>query len=124
MKYKKDMVIIFTFLILIFISSQSPILEFTEVSLAGHMILEHLFFFVLGAMSVMLGEIILKSLLISISASHNNSENNKGTAKIRSENDKDITIPNQPSIKLTVLSKWKYLLSKIFSINRPRYRYT
>ena len=115
--------IIIAFLILIFISTQSPILEFTEVSLAGHMILEHLFFFLLGGMSVMLGEIILKSLLISTSASHNNNENNDSTRKNRSENDKDITIANQPSLGLTILSRWKYLLSKIFSINRSGYRY-
>ena len=123
MKYKRDLVIIIAFLILIFISTQSPILEFTEVSLAGHMILEHLFFFLLGGISVMLGEIILKSLMNSTSTSHNNNENNDSTRKNRSENDKDITIANQPSLRLTILSRWKYLLSKIFSINRSGYRY-
>src|SRR5262249_34585278 len=121
MKYKRDFVIIFTFLFLIFISTQSPILELTEVSLAGHMILEHSFFFLLGAMSVMLGEIILKSLLISTSASRNNNgKNYDDSIKNRSENDKDITTAttNHPTVRLTILSKWKYLLSKIFFINQ------
>ena len=48
MKYRRDLVIIMIFLSLTFISTQSSILEFTEVSLAGHMMLEHLFFFLLG----------------------------------------------------------------------------
>ena len=65
MKYRRDLVIIMIFLSLTFISTQSSILEFTEVSLAGHMMLEHLFFFLLGATSVMLGEIILSYLVIS-----------------------------------------------------------
>jgi hypothetical protein len=126
MKYKRDFVIIFTFLFLIFISTQSPILELTEVSLAGHMILEHLFFFLLGAMSVMLGEIILKSLLIATSASRNNNgKNYDDSIKNRSESDKDITTAttNHPTVRLTILSKWKYLLSKIFFINQSEYRY-
>jgi cytochrome c oxidase assembly factor CtaG len=124
MKYKRDLVIIITFLILIFISTQSPILELTEVSLAGHMILEHLFFFLIGALSVMLGEIVLKSLLILTSASRNdNSKNYDGFTKNRFENDKDISPTNQPLVRLNILAKWKYLLSKVFSINRPGYRY-
>jgi|GEM_PF-694747 len=124
MKHKRDCVIITTFLFLVLISTQSPILKLTEISLAGHMILEHLFFFLLGAMSVMLGEIILKSLLISTSTSRNNNGKNYDDAiKNRSENDKDTTITNQPLVRLAILSKWKYLLGKIFFINRSGYRY-
>ncbi|MGA7899279.1 MAG: hypothetical protein WCA39_10505 [Nitrososphaeraceae archaeon] len=65
MKYRRDLVIIMIFLSLTFISTQSSILEFTEVSLAGHMMLEHLFICLLGATSVMLGKIILGYLVIS-----------------------------------------------------------
>ena len=114
MKYRRDLVIIMIFLSLTFISTQSSILEFTEVSLAGHMMLEHLFFFLLGAISVMLGEIILSYLVIS-SASHNNDVKNR----LREED----TLRNQTSLKFSLLSKWKHLLSKIFSINRFGYRY-
>jgi Protein of unknown function (DUF1404) len=114
MKYRRDLVIIMIFLSLTFISTQSSILEFTEVSLAGHMMLEHLFFFLLGATSVMLGEIILSYLVIS-SASHNNDVKNR----LRKED----TLRNQTSLKFALLSKWKHLLSKIFSINRFGYRY-
>jgi len=116
---KRDIVIISIFLYLLIISTQPSILESTEASLAGHMILEHLFFFLLGATSIMLGEIILRYLTIS-SVSYNNSHT-KYRLKNK-DNDDEIT-PNKPSVRLTLLSKWKYLLSKIFSINRSGYRY-
>ena len=118
MARKRDLVIITVFLFLTFISTQSSILESTEVSLAGHMILEHLVFFLLGATSVMLAEIILRNLVISSSllASHNNN-GIKNRLK-----DEDMLL-NQTSLKFAIASKWKYLLSKIFTINQFRYRY-
>ena len=74
MAHKRDIVIISIFLYLTIISTQPSILESTEVSLAGHMILEHLFFFLLGATSVMSAEIILKYLVIISPSSSNNKD--------------------------------------------------
>lgn len=117
MARKRDLVIITVFLFLTIISTQSSILEFTEVSLAGHMILEHLVFFLLGATSVMLAEIILRNLVISSSLASNK---NKGIKKRLKNED---MLLNQTSLKFAIVSKWKYLVSKIFTLNQFRYRY-
>ncbi|HEY7078943.1 MAG TPA: hypothetical protein VH500_04525 [Nitrososphaeraceae archaeon] len=110
MIYKRDIVIISIFLYLVIISTQPPILESTEISLAGHMVLEHLLFFLLGALSVMLGEIILRNLVLFSLPSYA-SQNNKNTMLDRT------------SLRSAITSKWKYLLSKIFIVNRSGYRY-
>jgi hypothetical protein len=64
----------------------------------------------------MLGEIILRYLIISSSAQNHNNNKNIG---IKNE---DIVF-NRNSLKFATVYKWKYLLSKIFSINRSGYRY-
>ena len=116
MAHKRDIVIISIFLYLTIISTQPSILESTEVSLAGHMILEHLFFFLLGATSVMSAEVILKYLVI-ISPSSSNNKNIKNRLK-----NEEIKL-NQTALRLAILSKWKHILSKIFTINQFKYRY-
>ena len=67
--------------------------------------LEHLFICLLGATSVMLGEIILSYLVISSVPPNNDVKN-----RLRKED----TLRNQTSLKFALLSKWKHLLSKIF----------
>lgn len=118
MLYKRDIINISIFLYLVIISSQPSILEYTEVSLAGHMILEHLFFFLLGAMSVMLGEIILRNLVFLSPPS--SAQSNKNIRKIlKNEN----IMLDRTSLRFTIASSWKHLLSKIFIVNRSGYRY-
>ncbi|HEY7079162.1 MAG TPA: DUF1404 family protein [Nitrososphaeraceae archaeon] len=108
--YKRDVVIISIFSYLVIISTQPPILESTEISLAGHMVLEHSIFFLLGALSVMLGEIILRNLVF-LSLPSSASQNNKNT------------ILDRTSLRSAITSKWKHILSKIFIVNRSGYRY-
>ena len=116
MVHKRDIVIISIFLYLTIISTQPSILESTEVSLAGHMILEHLFFFILGATSVMSAEIILKYLVI-ISPSSSNNQDIKNRLK-----NEEIKL-NQTALRLAILSKWKHIPRKIFTVNQFKYRY-
>ena len=116
MTHKRDIVIISIFLYLTIISTQPTILESTEVSLAGHMILEHLFFFLVGATSVMSAEIILKYLVIISPSSSNNKD-----IKNRLKNE-EIKL-NQTALRLAMLSKWKHILRKIFTVNQFKYRY-
>jgi hypothetical protein len=116
MAHKRDNVIISIFLYLTIISTQPTILESTEVSLAGHMILEHLFFFLVGATSVMSAEIILKYLVIISPSSSNNKD-----IKNRLKNE-EIKL-NQTALRLAMLSKWKHILRKIFTVNQFKYRY-
>jgi len=116
MVHKRDIVIISIFLYLTIISTQPTILESTEVSLAGHMILEHLFFFLVGATSVMSAEIILKYLVIISPSSSNNKD-----IKNRLKNE-EIKL-NQTALRLAMLSKWKHILRKIFTVNQFKYRY-
>jgi hypothetical protein len=117
--YKRDIVIISVFLYLVIISTQPSILESTEVSLAGHMILEHLFFFLFGAMSVMLGEIILRNLVF-LSLPSSASPSNKNIRNI--SKNKNI-MRGRTSLIFAIVIKWKYLLSKIFIVNRSGYRH-
>jgi cytochrome c oxidase assembly factor CtaG len=77
---------------MILISTQPALLEFTERDLAYHMILEHTIFFILGALSVMVAEVILKLLV---------SSNNK----------------RKGHLKLTLALFWTKLLRKIFTVN-------
>ena len=116
MAHKRDIVIISIFLYLTIISTQPTILESTEVSLTGHMILEHLFFFLVGATSVMSAEIILKYLVIISPSSSNNKD-----IKNRLKNE-EIKL-NQTALRLAMLSKWKHILRKIFTVNQFKYRY-
>jgi hypothetical protein len=80
------------------------------------MILEHLFFFLVGATSVMSAEIILKYLVI-ISPSSSNNNDNKNRLK-----NEEIKL-NQTALRLAILSKWKHILRKIFTVNQFKYRY-
>ena len=80
------------------------------------MILEHLFFFILGATSVMSAEIILKYLVIISPSSSNNKD-----IKNRLKNE-GIKL-NQTALRLAILSKWKHIPRKIFTVNQFKYRY-
>jgi hypothetical protein len=69
-----------------------------------------------GATSVMSAEIILKYLVI-ISPSSSNNKDNKNRLK-----NEEIKL-NQTALRLAILSKWKHILRKIFTVNQFKYRY-
>jgi len=69
-----------------------------------------------GATSVMSAEIILKYLVI-ISPSSSNNNDNKNRLK-----NEEIKL-NQTALRLAILSKWKHILRKIFTVNQFKYRY-
>ncbi|MFZ0511712.1 MAG: DUF1404 family protein [Candidatus Nitrosopolaris sp.] len=93
---QSNYLIVAAFGILILISIQPALLEFTERDLAYHMVLEHTLFFVLGALSIRVAEIILKLLVSS-------NNNRKG------------------HLKFTLILFWTKLLRKIFTVNRYGY---
>jgi len=90
---QSNYVIVAAFGIMILISTQPALLEFTERDLAYHMILEHTLFFILGALSVMVAEAMLKLLV---------SSNNKRKGRL----------------KLTMALIWTKLLRRTFTVNR------
>ena len=57
--------LIASFIILSVVSIQGPLLEAVEHDLGTHMIIEHALFFLLGALSVTVAEILLKALVLS-----------------------------------------------------------
>lgn len=57
-----DAIIISVFLPIIFISLQESVLEELESTLGNHMIIEHMLFFVMGALSVSIAGIILRTI--------------------------------------------------------------
>jgi hypothetical protein len=64
----------------------------------------------------MSAEIILKYLVI-ISPSSSNNKDNKNRLK-----NEEIKL-NQTALRVAILSKWKHILRKIFTVNQFKYRY-
>ncbi len=94
----RECFLIGTFSVLIFVLVQPAILEFTEQDLAYHMTIEHTLFFVVGVMSVLVAETILK-----LFTSYSNLHRNRNTTFY------------------TIVSIWTKLLRKIFTINNYGY---
>jgi hypothetical protein len=92
--------VIILFVSLTTISIQEPILREMEADLGNHMIIEHLLFFFLGILSVMIAEIMTRSLI--------SSNNNGGRNRIQETNNK---------LKPKLIYYWSTFLRKIFLLN-------
>ena len=108
MKFYDGMIIII-FVLLVIVSLQESVLEELESSLGNHMIMEHLLFFTIGALSVILSEIILRTIII---------KNRQHVEKLQR---KEITgentaIDNVGSTE--IIRYWKVFLRKIFRLNK------
>ena len=92
---------ILIFIICLSISFQPVILGTIEQDLANHMTFEHTLFFILGAMSIIIGESILRLLVDLSQREHRIS-----------------TQGNSNNLLTSVTSFWKRILRNVFSINR------
>lgn len=95
-----DFFLIGTFGALIFVLVQPAILEFTEQDLAYHMTIEHTLFFIMGVMSVLVAETVLR-----IFTSYNNLQRNR----------------HRNTALSIIVSIWTKILRKIFTINNYGY---
>lgn len=96
----RDYFLIGSFGVLIFALVQPAILEFTEQNLAYHMTIEHTLFFIMGVISVLVAETILRILTSDSKLRRNRYRN---------------------TIVSTTVSLWTKLLRKIFTINNYGY---
>ena len=108
-KNKRNYIILFSFVILSILSTQETLLETIEGDLGNHMIIEHALFFLIGALSVLVSETLLKVLVLS-SKKHNNNH------LLEESKNNDNNNNNQP-IKL-IVNYWIKFIRKIFALNR------
>ena len=104
-----DGIIIIIFVLLVIVSLQESVLEELESSLGNHMIMEHLLFFTIGALSVILSEIILRTIII---------KNRQHVEKLQR---KEITGENTAIDYVgstEIIRYWKVFLRKIFRLNK------
>lgn len=108
MKFYDGMIIII-FVLLVIVSLQESVLEELESSLGNHMIMEHLLFFTIGALSVILAEIILRTITI---------RNRQYVEKLKR---KEMTGENTAIDHVgstEIIRYWKVFLRKIFRLNK------
>jgi cytochrome c oxidase assembly factor CtaG len=100
-----DFIAVIVFLLLIALSLNEIVLEQLERDLGNHMILEHLLFFSIGALSVFVAERILRFIIIS----------NDRDAFV----DSNLEIHQYSSSRATgkAIQYWKAILRKIFKLN-------
>ena len=101
---KNTIVLITCFIILLIISLQPFLLISLEGELAYHMIIEHSIFFLLGAMSIKISEVILKNLIVY----------NRGQRNF-------LQIQNNKKILFTFTNLWSNIIRHIFKIKRIGY---
>ena len=99
---KRFYIQILIFIIFLSISFQPVILETIEQDLANHMAFEHTLFFVLGAMSIIIAESILR-LLVELSKKRGHRISIQGHSN---------------NLLTSVTAFWKRILRNVFSINR------
>jgi hypothetical protein len=92
--------VIILFVSLTTISIQEPILREVEADLGNHMIIEHLLFFFLGILSVMVAEIVTRFLI--------SSNNNGGRNRIQETNN---------NLRSKLIYYWSRVMRKIFLLN-------
>jgi hypothetical protein len=98
-----DFIVISVFILLICISLQESILEQLEKDLGNHMVIEHILFFVFGALSVTVAETILKIMI---------RKDRQHVAAVRTSN-----ITAVSKARAITIQYWKVLLRKIFKLN-------
>jgi hypothetical protein len=114
-KNGRSLGLILIFASLIIISIQPNFLELTERSLADHMVIEHTLFFIIGSMSILVAEAILRLLTSHVNKKTENYRNNLNKHDQVSNNEISITSKNELKYKLITL--WSRLLRNIFRIN-------
>ena len=102
---------LFSFVILAVVSTQETLLGRIEADLGTHMILEHALFFLIGALSVIVTEILLKVLVLSVKK-YNNSPSYSQAHLRESENS------TSQYARLVIVHYWSKFLRKIFVINK------
>jgi hypothetical protein len=88
------------------VSLQEQILGQVEADLGNHMIIEHLLFFFLGVLSVMVAERLIRFLISS-------NNKNSGRSKIQGINNKQI--------RKSVVYYWSRVLQRIFFLNSYKF---
>jgi cytochrome c oxidase assembly factor CtaG len=108
----REFALIAIFGILTVISFQGSLLEIFEQDLANHMVLEHTLFFVYGALSIIVAEIVLRFIISYEKASrHPDHCKDNYTHKLKYSG---VTTNSRLII---VISNWTKILRKIFGIN-------
>lgn len=109
-----DAITIVVFMLLAIISLQESILEELERTLGNHMIIEHMLFFVIGALSVKVAEIALRTITVRerkrrlhIEEAEKEKKMPEATASI-----------SQSGIYVRVTQYWKTLVGTIFRLNK------
>jgi glycosyltransferase involved in cell wall biosynthesis len=112
----REFALIAIFGILTVISFQGSLLEIFEQDLANHMVLEHTLFFVIGALSVIIAEIVLRFIISYEKASrHRHPDHLKNNYYIQHE-PKYCEVASNSRL-IIVISNWTKILRKIFGIN-------
>ena len=110
----REFVFIAAFGILTVISLQGSLLDILEQDLANHMVLEHTLFFVYGALSIIVAEIVLRFIIAYEKASRQ-SDHLKDNYYIQHE-PKYCEVASNSRL-IIVISYWTKILRKIFGIN-------
>lgn len=95
----KSLILLVTMLILLMISINGPLLEQFESDLGNHMIVEHVLFFSIGYLSILVSESILRSIVSNI-------RNSSGHMAIQS------------NWIRTVITFWLRLIRSFYTISR------
>ncbi len=110
----REFVFIVVFGILTVISLQGSLLETFEQDLANHMVLEHTLFFAIGALSIIVAEIVLR-FIISYEKASRHQDHLKDNHYIQREPKYCEVVPN--SRLIIVISYWTKILRKIYGVN-------
>lgn len=112
-----DAIIISVFILLTVVSLQESILEELESTLGNHMIIEHMLFFVIGALSVSVAEITLRTITLKERKRRLHME----------EAEKEKKMPEEATVSVDqagtttyvhIIRYWKALVGTVFRLNK------
>jgi hypothetical protein len=111
-----DAITIVVFMLLAIISLQESILEELERTLGNHMIIEHMLFFVIGALSVKVAEIALRTITVRERKRRLHIE---GAEKEKKMPEATATISQSGTATYVhVIQYWKTLVGTVFRLNK------
>lgn len=111
-----DAITIVVFMLLAIISLQESILEELERTLGNHMIIEHMLFFVIGALSVKVAEIALRTITVRERKRRLHIE---GAEKEKKMPEAPATISQSGTATYVhVIQYWKTLVGTVFRLNK------
>jgi hypothetical protein len=96
-------------MLLVIVTVQESVLDELEISLGNHMIIEHMLFFTIGALSVIVAEIILRTITL---------RNRQYTKKVMSKKMTGNIIAIDSLASEEISRYWKLFLRKIFKLNK------